>query len=136
MLTNWKAFEEPEGMLVPIEFDKLPFVPKRIFYVCEIPKGEERGRHAHFETQQVLICVKGRILVKLHDGTRLESIMLHPNQSVFVDKLVWDSQVYLTGDDMLMSICSTPYDKKDYIEDFDSFLRLLDTTFTLRENEG
>jgi hypothetical protein len=62
--------------------------------------------------------------------------MLHPNQSVFVDKLVWDSQVYLTGDDMLMSICSTPYDKKDYIEDFDSFLRLLDTTFTLRENEG
>jgi dTDP-4-dehydrorhamnose 3,5-epimerase-like enzyme len=136
MYTNWQAFKDPDGTLVPIEFDKLPFVPKRMFYVCDIPKDEERGNHAHYETKQVLICVQGEILVKLHNGKTLETTILKPNQSVFVDKMVWDSQVFLTGNDVLMSICSTPYDKADYIEDFDSFLRSLDATFTLRENEG
>jgi hypothetical protein len=29
----------------------------------------------------------------------------------------------LTGDDILLSICSTEYDKKDYIEDFKVFLK-------------
>ena len=48
--------------------------------------------------------------------------------------MVWDSQVFLTGDDMLMSICSTPYKKEDYIEDFDLFLSLVDDTLTLQEN--
>jgi len=118
MYTSWEAFEDPDGILVPIEFEKLPFTPQRIFYVYGIPEDEERGNHAHYKTQQVLICIKGKILVKLHDGKKFESIILKPNKSVFIDKMVWDSQVFLTGDDMLMSICSTAYDKKDYIEDF------------------
>jgi dTDP-4-dehydrorhamnose 3,5-epimerase-like enzyme len=134
MYKNWQAFKDPDGTLVPIEFNKLPFVPKRMFYVCDIPKDEERGNHAHYETKQVLICVQGEILVKLHDGTSLTKIMLQPNQSVLVDNMVWDSQVFLTGNDVLLSICSTPYDKKDYIEDFDSFLRHADSSFELKEN--
>ncbi len=36
--------------------------------------------------------------------------------------MIWDSQVFMTGDDVLLSICSTPYDKSDYIEDMSSFL--------------
>ena len=134
MYTNWKAFKDPDGTLVPIEFNKLPFVPKRMFYVCYIPKNEERGNHAHYETKQVLICVQGEILVKLHNGKALETTILKPNQSVFVDKMMWDSQIFLTGNDVLLSICSTPYDKKDYIEDFDSFLRHADSSFELKEN--
>ena len=38
--------------------------------------------------------------------------------------MIWDSQIFLTGNDVLLSICSTEYNKKDYIEDFDLFLDL------------
>ena len=124
MLKNWQAFEDNDGILVPIEFSNLPFEPKRIFYVTNVPKGEERGRHAHYRTQQILTCVKGEILVKLHNGTIREEHALKPNESIFIDRLTWDSQVFLTGDDILLSICSTPYDAEDYIEDFDAFLKV------------
>ena len=88
MQIDWQAFKDPDGTLVPIEFNRIPFVPKRIFYVCDIPKDEERGNHAHYETKQLLICVQGEIIVKMHNGRYLESIKLKPNQSVLVDKMI------------------------------------------------
>jgi len=123
MLTNLKTIKDDEGTLVPIEFSDLPFEPKRIFYVCDVPKGEERGNHAHFETQQLLMCLQGSILVKIHDGKDLKEYRLIPNQSILVERMIWDSQVFETDRDVLLSICSTSYNKSDYIEDFEDFLR-------------
>ena len=121
MSGSWSTFRDPDGILVPIEFNILPFEPKRVFYVLDVPKDEERGMHAHYETQQVLTCLQGEILVKLHDGHALREYKLSPNEWVFVDKMVWDSQVFLTGNDILMSMCSTKYSKSDYIENFETF---------------
>ena len=124
MSGSWPTFKDPDGILVPIEFDNLPFEPRRIFYVLDVPKGEERGMHAHYNTRQILTCLRGEVLVKLHDGSALREHRLHPNEWVFVDKMIWDSQVFITGDDVLMSMCSTKYDKSDYIEDFAKFIQL------------
>ena len=120
---NLETYKNDDGVLVPIELDFLKFSPKRLFYVYGVPRGEERGLHAHYETQQLLVCVQGAILVKLHDGFHEQYFTLSQNDSIFVDKMIWDSQVYLTGDDILLSICSTEYDKEDYIEDFKVFLK-------------
>jgi len=130
MSINLKIIKDDDGTLVPIEFSDLPFEPKRIFYVCDVPKGEERGNHAHFETRQILLCLKGSILVKLHDGKELKEYRLMPNQSILVEKMIWDSQVFETGNDVLLSVCSTNYNKSDYIEDFEEFLR------TINEEDG
>ena len=124
MSENFPVFKDTRGTLVPIEFNNLPFKPKRIFYVRDVPKGDCRGNHAHFTTKQILVCLQGEINVKL-DTIDIEwEITLEPNESVFVDKLVWDSQVYMTGDDILMSICSTPHDDSDYIKDFEEFRKI------------
>ena len=125
MSGSWPTFKDPDGILVPIEFDNLPFEPKRIFYVLNVPKGEERGMHAHYNTQQIITCLQGAILVKLHDGSMLQEYRLRPNEWVFIDRLIWDSQIFLTGQDILMAMCSTPYNKPDYIEDFDAFSRMM-----------
>ena len=65
MSINLKIIKDDEGTLVPIELSDLPFEPRRIFYVSGVPKGEERGNHAHFETQQILVCLQVSILVKI-----------------------------------------------------------------------
>jgi len=122
MSINLKIIKDDDGTLVPIELSDLPFEPRRIFYVSGVPKGEERGNHAHFETQQILVCLQGSILVKLHDGRDLKEYRLNPNQAILVDKMIWDSQVFETDNDVLLSICSTNYDKSDYIEDFNDFI--------------
>lgn len=118
------SIKEDDGVIVPIEFSSLPFVPKRVFYVCGVPKGEERGNHAHYLTEQIIICVQGKIKVKLHNGQYLYERTLEPHDFCHIRSMVWDSQVFLTGDDVLLSLCSTHYDKNDYIEDFDRFISL------------
>jgi len=124
MSKNWKIFKDKRGCLAPINFCSLPFVPQRIFIVSEVPKDEVRGMHSHYKTQQVLTCLGGEILIILHDGFNEYKEVLKKNDYVFVDKLVWDSQVYLTGKDVLLSICSTKYDPNDYIKDFEEFIKI------------
>ena len=114
--------DERGGVLVPIEFKDLDFVPKRLFYVTGVPYGNERGNHAHFETMQLLICVKGMIGVSLCNADDTGYIILSENEYVYVGKLIWDAQDFLTGSDVLLVLCSTNYDRKDYIEDINDYL--------------
>ena len=114
---KWNVIKDKRGCLVPLEFKDLPFIPKRLFYVTKVPRYMRRGEHAHIETQQIIICVKGVVGVKLVDKES-KYYILKENDYIFVDKMVWDAQDFLTGDDILLVLCSTSYDKKDYIEQF------------------
>ena len=80
--------------------------------------------HAHRTTQQVLTCLRGQIKVRLDDGEEVAHTTLNQNERIFVDKMVWDSQCFMTDDSILMSICSTSYDIDDYILDYQIFRKL------------
>ena len=124
MINKLKLISDKDACLIPIEFKDLNFKPKRIFYVINVPINEQRGGHAHYKTKQLLICVKGIIGVKLHDGKELKQYIIKEGESIFVDKMIWDSQSFLTGNDILLVICNTEYNKEDYIENFNEFLKL------------
>tara|TARA_R110000751_G_scaffold17441_1_gene54046 strand:+ start:59 stop:445 length:387 start_codon:yes stop_codon:yes gene_type:complete len=112
------------GSLSALNFKDLKFEPKRIFYVKNVPRNTERGNHAHHTTQQYLICLEGKVRVKLFDGHKETHHLLEKNQMIFIDKLIWDSQAYLTGNDTLLSLCSTEYNPSDYILDIEEFKNL------------
>jgi dTDP-4-dehydrorhamnose 3,5-epimerase-like enzyme len=124
IITEFKSFSDERGDLLPVEFKNLPFIPIRIFIVKNASKGCRRGGHAHFKTWQLLICLKGRINVFLHDGSTQEEAIIEEGQSVLIENLVWDYQDFLTDQDVLLVLCSTLYNEKDYITDFDEFLRI------------
>jgi hypothetical protein len=117
-------FSDFRGDLIPISFEDLPFTPKRVFTVSNVPKNSIRGNHSHFETVQILICVSGIIEVILHDGFLEKSTVLQKGESIMVNNLIWDSQKFLSQDSTLLVICSTEYDKNDYIDDFYKFLKI------------
>lgn len=124
-MVRLNKFEDSRGSLYPLDFSKLPFIPKRIFYVCNVPMGEERGKHAHYKTQQLIVCIQGLIEVITFDGKNTNSIFLKPGDNYFLDTLTWDSQIFHTGKDILLSLCSTEYDIKDYILDKDEFIQII-----------
>ena len=109
------------GTLCVVEFDGLPFVPKRLFYVIGVPKGETRGGHAHYSNKQFLICVQGQILVTLFDGLDTITIQMSPGKVVFIDKMIWDTQTFDTVDAVLLVLCSQSYDPRDYVNDMEEF---------------
>lgn len=122
---KFKIFtDERGGNLIPIEFKNLPFSPQRIFSVSNVPINNIRGNHSHFKTHQFLICVFGKILVGLDDGFTKKEIILSEGDSVLIENLVWDYQQFLTGNDYMMVLCSTEYDIKDYIFDYNEFLKI------------
>ena len=119
-----KSFTDNRGVLYPLNFSEMPFQPKRMFVVSDVPKGVSRGHHAHYETEQFLICLKGEIEVLLDDGHECTSTLLKPMQGVYVPQLTWDSQIFETGEDVLLVLASTDYNREDYIDSSSVFKAL------------
>ena len=122
---NIQIFEDERGSLLPVEFKDLEFTPKRLFFINNVPQLVERGGHAHFKTKQILICVGGSVEVLLDDGKEKKTHLLSQGQSILIPEMVWDSQRFLDKDTEILVLCSTLYDKEDYIFDYDDFVKLI-----------
>ena len=120
-----RQFIEPNGNLLPIEFDKtIPFKPKRTFFVCNVPDQQIRGQHSHYKTKQLIVCLNGEITVMLHDGIVQKKYSLYSGDAIYIPNLIWDEQIYHSSDTVLISLCSTHYDTNDYIHNFNEFLTI------------
>jgi len=123
---RFRKFIEDDGNLIPIEGGSdVPFDIKRIFYVYGVHDQDNRGKHAHYKTQQILICLQGELEVIVDDGYMKKTITLNKkNQAVLIPEMIWDEQTYLTKDTILLVLCNTHYDVDDYINDYDDFKKL------------
>jgi len=124
---NLKFFDESDGRLTPVEFHKdVPFRVKRMFYVFGVHNQNDRGKHSHYETKQLLISINGAIDVKCDDGIggvrtwKLDK----PWKALYIPEMIWDEQIYTSSDSVLLVLANTLYDTSDYIEDYEEFRRL------------
>lgn len=122
--SNFKYFEDERGSLLPIEFFDLPFTPKRVFIVKNVPINMTRGNHSHYNTKQYLVCISGTVDVILHDGINEITHNLVKGQSILIPELIWDSQRFTSNDSEILVLCSNEYDKDDYILDFKTFKKI------------
>ena len=58
----------------------LPFEVKRVYYLYDVPGGEVRGGHAHYELEQYIIAASGSLDVILDDGNNRKR---EPKDSLF-----------------------------------------------------
>lgn len=121
---TFKYFDDERGSLLPIEFFDLPFTPKRVFVVKNVPMNMIRGNHSHYNTKQYLICVSGTVDVILHDGINEVTHKLIKGESILIPELIWDSQRFTSDDSEILVLCSNEYDKDDYILDFETFKKI------------
>jgi dTDP-4-dehydrorhamnose 3,5-epimerase-like enzyme len=105
------------GVLIPFDFDRMPFVASRAFVVTDVPAGTVRGGHAHRSMLQLLVCVKGRVEALLRHGGDEKSIVLDETKSgLIIEPGVWSSQTYLDAGTVLLVFASEPYDPASYID--------------------
>ncbi|WP_221175691.1 sugar 3,4-ketoisomerase [Rufibacter immobilis] len=100
----------------------LPFEVQRIFWTYGTPESIVRGRHAHYQTEQIIIAVAGRILVTTEqaNGTIEVFVLEKPSQGVYVPPNVWHTMQYSKGA-VQMVLASTAYQEGDYIRDYAEF---------------
>ncbi len=123
---NLKTIVASDGNLVPIESNKdLPFNIQRVFYVYGVKNQDDRGKHSHYKTKQILICLNGKVEVMVHDGKNENRYLLEsPQQALYIPELIWDEQKYLTDDTVLLVLSNVEYMPSDYIHDFEEFKKL------------
>ena len=123
---NLKSFIEPDGKLTPIELDRdIPFEVKRMFYVYDVHDQNDRGKHSHHKTKQILIAVSGRVTVVCDDGkTKRNYVLEEPSRALYIPEMIWDEQIYQDENTVLLVLSNTNYDFDDYIEDYGEFKRI------------
>lgn len=113
------------GNLTYAEYEGLlPFVPKRFFFVFDVPSKDVRGEHAHRECHQFLVCVKGICSVVVDDGkNRVELLLDRQNLGLHIPPMVWATEYKYSPDAVLLVLASDVYKADDYIRDYDQFVR-------------
>ena len=133
-----QVFTEGQGSIVFCEEgDHVPFSPKRVYYLYDVPNQAERGGHAHRALQQVLIALSGAFDVVVNDGEREEVFRLsQPNEGLYFPAGLWRELKEFSGGAICLVLASHVYEESDYIRDrnaFDTWKRDSTSTRSARE---
>ncbi|MBE6096683.1 MAG: WxcM-like domain-containing protein [Schwartzia succinivorans] len=115
------------GQLIALEeFNDIPFRIRRVYYMYDTAEGVVRGKHAHKSLEQILICIHGTCKIRLDNGWEKKIVNLEkPYEGLYVANNMWREMYDFSPDAVLMVLASDVYDEKDYIRDYDEFLKFV-----------
>lgn len=123
----FQSHGDERGQLIALEENKdIPFSIKRVYYVYDTREGVTRGKHAHRDLEQILICIHGSCKVLLDDGLEKKTVLLEkPDEGLYISNLTWREMFDFSPGAVLLVLASDFYDEEDYIRDYNQFLRYL-----------
>ena len=127
-LIKFKVHGDHNGKLIALEKnDDFPFDIKRVYYIFDSSKDVIRGKHAHKNLQQVLICVNGSCVVDLDNGIEKTSVVLdNPYTGLYIKNNIWREMRDFSEDCVLLVLASDYYNEADYIRNYDEFLKFVE----------
>ena len=117
---------DPRGNLTFIEGNKhIPFEFKRVYYVYDLPGGEERGGHAHKNLEQFVIAAMGSFDIILDDGKERKRYHLERAfYGLYIPSMIWRGIDNFSSGSFCLVLASKYFDEGDYIRDYDEFKKL------------
>ena len=124
-IIEFKDLGDERGKLVVIEGAQvIPFEIKRVFYIYDSESSVVRGQHANRNSEFVLINVAGSSKVRITDSREEFIVELNrPMTGVYIPKMVWKDMYDFSDDSVLLVLASTHYDGKEYIRNYDDYVR-------------
>lgn len=120
-----KIHNESGNITVVENGENIPFDVKRIYYLYDIPGGEVRGGHAHYELEQFIIAASGSFDVVLDDGKNKKRVTLNrPDLALHIVPGLWRELDNFSSGSISMVLASHAYDESDYIREYNNFLKL------------
>ena len=112
------------GNITPVHGgDEISFNINRVYYLYDIPSGEERGGHGHKELEQLIVAVSGSFEVELFDGVNTRVVTLNrPGVGLYVVPGIWRELKGFSGGSVCLVLASKVFEEEDYIRDKGMFI--------------
>lgn len=116
---------DPRGNLTFVEGGRhVPFELARVYYLYDVPGGESRGGHAHYELEQFIIAASGSFDVIVHDGWQERRFFLNRSYfGLYLPTMIWRELDNFSSGSVCLVLASRCYEEGDYIRDFERFRR-------------
>ncbi len=119
-------FTDPRGNLSFVEqLNHIPFEIKRTYWIYDVPGGETRGGHAYRENQEFIVALSGAFDVIVDDGTTKKKFTLNRSYyGLYVPAGLWREMENFSTNSLALEFSSIHYTERDYIRDYDEYLKL------------
>lgn len=125
-LVDFDVHGDKRGSLIALESlsKQVPFDVKRVYYIFGVNDNSVRGKHAHYQLKQLLICVNGSIDITVEDGKTKELFRLdNPSKGLYIEGFIWREMKNFSKDAVLVVLASEYYSEADYVRDYEKFKR-------------
>jgi len=117
-----KVTNEAGNLTVLENLVTIPFEVKRLYYLYDVPGGEERGGHAHYALEQYIIAASGSFDVLLDDGKNKKRVFLNrPYEALHIVPGLWRELDNFSSGSICMVLASHLFDAADYMRNYGLF---------------
>ena len=119
-------FTDPRGNLSFVEqLNHIPFEIKRTYWIYDVPGGENRGGHAFRKNDEFIVALSGAFDVIVDDGKEKKRFALNRSYyGLYIPAGLWRTMENFSTNSLALEFGSIHYDRADYVEDYDQFLKL------------
>ena len=122
-IVDFHPIYDKRGNLISLENSvNIPFDIKRVYYMYDTDLDFVRGKHAHKQLRQILICMHGSCKVTVESFTERKEIKLtSPSQGILMSGCVWREIGEFSEGSVVNVIADSLYDEADYIRQRQEF---------------
>jgi len=100
----------------------IPFEIKRVYWIYDVPGGENRGGHAFREQSEFIVAMSGSFDIVIDNGSAVELYKMNRSYyGLHVPKGLWRQMKNFSTNSLALVIASTEFNSEDYVRDYDNF---------------
>lgn len=117
-----KILDKRGNLSIIEELKNIPFKIVRTYWIYDVPGGEVRGGHAYRRNEEFIVALSGSFDIVLDDGTEKKIFSLNRSYyGLYVPKGLWREMNNFSTNSLALILASIPYDRTDYIYDYNEF---------------
>lgn len=123
-LLELPKIQDPRGNLTFLQNqDQIPFDIKRVFWTYDVPGGAQRGGHAYYEQQELIIALSGSfdVVITQPSGEKQTYSLNRSYYGLYVPPLTWRHMENFSTNTLSLHLSNTQYKEQDYIRDFEIY---------------
>lgn len=116
---------DPRGNLSVIEgCNDVPFEIHRVYWIYDVPGGQERGGHAFRRQHELIVALSGSFDVVTGDGVgETRHHLARSYYGLYVRPMTWRRIDNFSTNAVVLVLSSELYDEDDYIYDYRQYKR-------------